>query len=58
MFNSENQLVEMLTCKLTMQNVGLWGITAIESKHVGKSPKPRRGKRRSGGGKESDDKKV
>jgi len=54
---SENELVEMLTCKLTMQNIGLWGITSIESKSVGKSPKPRRGKRRSGGGKESDDKK-
>ena len=47
----------MLTCKLTKQNIGLWGITSIESKNVGKPPKKRRGKRRSGG-KESDNKQV
>ena len=52
-FNSENELAEMLTCKLTKQNIGLWGITSIESKNVGKTSKKRRGKRRSGG-KESD----
>jgi len=52
---SENELVEMITCKLTKQNIGLWGITSIESKNVGKPPKKRRGKRRSGG-KESDNK--
>ena len=47
----------MLTCKLTKQNIGLWGITSIESKNVGKTSKKRRGKRRSGG-KESDNKQV
>jgi len=48
---STNELADMLTCQLTQQNIGLWGITKVESKvESGEkqvSPKRRRGARRS-----------